>query len=246
MTFATGLAAALCFLLFTQTAKTQDHPMHKGHEGTSMKMEGPEDAASQVEVLADRRGSELNHHLAGLFVIVAGVFVLFEAKSRSRWPALKYAWPASFLALGVFLLVWSDTELRPFAQRHWLDALENNREVLQHKIFALLLLLIGTIEWLRAKGRLKAAWSGWVFPMAGIVGSVLLLFHVHKGGMHGPNHMAVMARIQSEHLSFAIVGFGIAVTKGLAETEIVWRDVFAKVWPLLMITLGVLLLSYRE
>jgi putative copper resistance protein D len=246
-----ALSLTFSLMLFVPKVRSQEQPMeHQGHEGMSMPMDQPADAAAQArmqaKLLSDKRESEFNHHLAGFFVVVAGVFMLFQGEFEKRWSETKYVWPASFLVSGVFLLVWSDTELWPFGHRQWLEALQNNREVLQHKTYAVLLLALGIIEWLRTSGKLKAMWSNWVFPAMAIGGSVLLLFHEHEGGMHGANHMAVMARIQSEHLGFAIAGFGIGLTKGLSETKISWRGYFARLWPLLMIVLGVLLMFYKE
>jgi len=124
--------------------------------------------------------------------------------------------------------------------------LRHNPEVLQHKTFAVLLLLLGVIEWQRVRGVLNWAWSGWVFPALAIGGSVLLLFHRHEAGMHGPNHMELMARIQSEHLSYAMAGIGVGLVRGLAEVKTRLQGGFGRMWPLLMITLGVLLMFYRE
>jgi len=64
--------------------------------------------------------------------------------------------------------------------------------------------------------------------------------------MHGPDHMTVMARIQAQHLSFSAAGFGIGVFKGLSELPSRWQAAFARLWSLLMIVLGVLLLLYTE
>ena len=136
---------------------------------------------------------------------------------RDKKSLLQYLWPACFLLSGIFVLVWSDTELWPFGSHHWFETMQRDPEVLQHKIFAVLLLGLGAIEWLRLKGTLRAAWSGFVFPAIAIGGSILLLFHHHQAGMHGPDHMELMARIQSQHLSFALVGIGIGLTKGLSE-----------------------------
>jgi hypothetical protein len=212
----------------------------------SMPMAQEMSPAMQAKLLADKKESEFNHHLAGFFVVLAGVFILFQGVLVKRWPGVKYAWPTCFLLSGIFVLVWSDTELWPFGHREWLEALRHNQEVLQHKTFALLLLLLGVIEWQRARGVLKAVWSGWVFPALAIGGSLLLLFHRHEGGMHGPNHVELMARIQSEHLSYAVVGIGVGLVKGLAEVKTRLQTGFGKVWPLLMIVLGVLLMFYRE
>ena len=240
-------------LFLPVSSLSQQQPMdmdHSEHGGMSMPMDQPADAAAQArlqaKILADKRESEFNHHLAGIFVVVGGIFMLFQTEFEKRWTATRYIWPASFLLAGAFLLVWSDTELWPFGHRDWLEALQNNREVLQHKIYAVLLLALGVIELLRTNGRIKAAWSGWVFPLAAVSGSVLLLFHQHEGGMHGPHHMAVMEHIKSEHLSFALAGFGIGLSKGLSEARPSWRRIFSRVWPLFMVVLGVLLLFYRE
>jgi hypothetical protein len=119
-------------------------------------------------------------------------------------------------------------------------------EVLQHKTFAVFLLIISVIELQRARGVLTAKWSGWVFPTVALTGSVMLLFHDHQAGMEGPNHMEIMARIQSEHLGFAITGFGIALSKGLSETAIRWRPFFQRLFPTLLVVLGALLLVYVE
>ena len=224
----------------------QDPSQGEHHEHMSMPMAQEMSPAMQAKLLADKKESEFNHHLAGFFVVLAGVFILFQGVLVKRWPGMKYAWPTCFLLSGIFVLVWSDTELWPFGHREWLEALRHNQEVLQHKTFALLLLLLGVIEWQRARGVLKAVWSGWVFPALAIGGSLLLLFHRHEGGMHGPNHVELMARIQSEHLSYAVVGIGVGLVKGLAEVKTRLQKGFGKVWPMLMIVLGVLLMFYRE
>lgn len=216
------------------------------HRRVSMLAKPAEDSATMAKLMADKRESEFNHRLAGVFVIVAGVFIFFQGELDQRYSWAKFVWPVTFLASGIFLLVWSDTELWPFGHRQWMEALRNNPEVRQHKTYAVLLLVLGMVEWLRTSGVLKAAWSRWVFPAVAVVGSVLLLFHEHGGGMHGPNHMMVMERIRSEHLSFAVAGFAIGITNALSGEKGTWRGVFARIWPVLMIVLGVLLLFYRE
>ena len=228
--------------------RTYDYTMPEGHHhhNTSLPVE-PMDPLKQAKLLADKKESEFNHHLAGFFVVLGGVLILVQAALGKR-SLLKYIWPASFLLSGIFVLVWSDTELWPFGSHHWLDTLRHNREVLQHKVFAGLLLGIGSIEWLRLKDRLKTTWSAMVFPVLAIGGSILLLFHQHEAGMQGPDHMELMARIQAQHLSFAVVGIAIGLTKGLSEIglQIRYRRICSTLWPLLMIGLGVLLMFYRE
>lgn len=236
------LALALV-LLSSQALRAQDHSMHEHHEGMDMDS-GPHPTPEKLA--ADKRESEFNHHLAGFFVILAGIFILAEPRLRQRWPGVRYAWPLCFLLAGIFVLVFSDTELWPFGRQSWVFGLSHHAEVRQHKSFAVILLGLGIIEFLRARGTLRAAWAGWVFPALAIVGSVILMFHEHVGGMHGAGHMERMARIQHQHLSYTISGFAIGLTKGLSEVPSVWRAAFEKIWPSLMIILGVLLMFYVE
>jgi putative copper resistance protein D len=245
--------AILAVLLVSSAPKTwaEGQPMHSeatGHEGMSMPMDEPTqmDAALQSKLLADKKESEFNHHLAGLFVILAGVFILAQGALSQRWTFLRFAWPACFLLSGLFLLVFSDTELWPFGPQSWWYGLTHNPEDLQHKTFALILLALGVLEVQRVRGVLKSVWAKWLFPVLAGFGSVLLLFHEHHSGMHGAAHMTTMARIKAEHLNFSVTGFGIGVFRGVSEIPTRWQEMFAKLWPLLMIVLGVLLVLYHE
>ena len=118
----------------------------------------------------DKRESEFNHHLAGLLVILAAIFFLGQPMLTKRWPAARYAWPMCFLISGIFLLLFSDTEIWPFGNQSLIYALTHNPEDVQHKTFALILLVLGVVEMLRASGRLQAAWSAWVFPVVSLSG----------------------------------------------------------------------------
>jgi copper resistance protein D len=253
------LAALLVFSFSRLSAQDKSaQPDPSSHEGMSMPMEdqgqmdhahmdhSQMDPAEQRKLLADKKESEFNHHLAGFFVILAGIFIVAQGPLTRRWPFLRFAWPACFLLSGLFLLVFSDTELWPFGPQSWWYGLTHNMEDVQHKTFAVILLALGVIEVQRVRGVLKSAWAGWLFPVLACFGSVLLLFHEHQGGMHGPGHMTVMAHIKAQHLGFSVTGFGIGLVKGLSELPTRWKVAFARLWSLLMIVLGVLLMLYTE
>ena len=57
---------------------------------------------------------------------------------------------------------------------------------------------------------------------------MMLLFHEHHSGVHGAEQMAVMFRIQAEHLKFAFAGFGIGVLKELSELPTRWQVTLAR------------------
>jgi len=248
MRIAVPLASLVLVVFPFISAKAQDHSMsvHETHMGMTAAADGALDPARQAKLLADKRESEFNHHLAGFFVVLAGLFILAETNLPERGPWVRFAWPVCFVLSGIFVLVWSDTELWPFGPQSWYFGLTHHPEVLQHKIFAVLLLVLGTLEFRRARGLVRSAWTGWVFPVLAIVGSSMLFFHEHRAGMHGPSQMELMGRIQSEHFRFAIAGFGIALSKGLAETRFAWRPFFERLFPALLLVLGSLLLVYAE
>jgi len=212
----------------------------------SMPMDDATDPVAQAKLLADKKESEFNHHLAGIFVVLAGLFILTGEKLKNRWPAIKYAWPLCFLLSGIFVFIFSDTELWPFGPKNWWVGVTGNLEVLQHKTFAIILLGLGIIEILRAKGTVRAVWSAWVFPACALCGSVLLLFHAHEAGMHGPEAMKTMEKIQMQHFSYAALGVGIAVTKGFADSETSLSRASSYLWPILLVALGFILSRYTE
>src|SRR6476646_5442226 len=96
----------LTFFAVTAVSAGQRPPVgqeHAGHEGMSMPMDSAAAAKLQEKILADKRESEFNHHLAGFFVIVAGIFILFQSNLAKKWPAARFVWPACFLLAGLFV-----------------------------------------------------------------------------------------------------------------------------------------------
>lgn len=205
-----------------------------------------ERAIDQAKLLADKQESEFNHHLAGLFIVAAGLLILAQERLARRWPSVKYAWPLCFLVAGLFVLFFSDTEIWPWGPQSLYYALTHNPEDVQHKAFALILILVAWFEIQTLRGQSNAAWNVWAFPALSLFGAVLLLFHSHQTGMNGPNAMAIMERIEWQHRWYASIGFGIVLTKGLSETGIKWRPVLRKTWPVLLVVLGTSLTLYTE
>src|SRR5262245_7655697 len=127
------LLSALVIFAVAAAAKAEQSSQHQGHgahEGMPMTMDAQGVTPDvQAKVLADKQESEFNHHLAGFFVALGAVFMLFHDRLTRGWPPLKYLWPASFLISGLFVLVWSDTQLWPFGRQRWIDEMVHNSEV---------------------------------------------------------------------------------------------------------------------
>jgi hypothetical protein len=233
-------------LLLTPSSRPEQHDMHSMAQTDRNEPAAVCDVKSAAKRLADRQESEFNHHLAGLFVGVAGILILSGRALGSRWSLVRYAWPSCFIAAGFFVLIFSDTEMWPFGPQNPWYAITHEPEDLQHKIFAVILLAVGFVELQRVRQRWKAPWISWFFPLVGALGAILLLFHAHSGDMQAPHAMETMETIQRQHRWFATAGLGVAVSYGLAETPQRWQHAFAKVWPALLIVLGVLLVGYTE
>jgi putative copper resistance protein D len=223
-----------------------DMPGMQANEGAKYAQSSEDDRIKQARLLADKRESEFNHHLAGILIVFAGIFILTQELLAVRWPLARYAWPLCFLLTGFFVLIFSDTEIWPWGDQNLYYALTHNMEDLQHKAFSIILLALGFVETQRVRGRWKAAWSAWAFPVLSLAGVVLLLFHSHEAGMHGPDPMALMEHIQLQHRWYASVGFGIVLTKGLSEVPTKWQRTLNKTWPVLLIVLGASLALYSE
>lgn len=121
--------------------------------------------------------SEFNHRLAGVFLLGIGAMA-----AASHLPKLRFIakiWPFLFILPGLYLAAMSDPEVWPMGHQSWLEAFRVNPEGRQHKIFALLLLALGTLELVRAAGKLGRGLATWGFPALAAFGATLLFFHPH-------------------------------------------------------------------
>ena len=144
--------------------------------------------ASAADPVDPNKGpSELNHHIAGWALIGIGLLQLVALLSP-RMTVHRYIWPALFLSAGLFLALWSDGEIWPRGNLNWAWLLQHDAEARQHKVYAVLLIAIGIIEYMRIRGSLPRFWKTWAFPALAAIGACLLLIHDHTGGSgaHSP------------------------------------------------------------
>ena len=135
----------------------------------------------QQPVDPNKAPSEFNHHIAGWALIGVAILVL-ASQFSPRMKALSYVLPVLFVSVGVFLAVWSDGEIWPRGNLNWLWLIHHDAEARQHKIYSLLLIAIGVIEYFRMRGTLPKSWRTWAFPALAVIGAGMLLVHDHTGG----------------------------------------------------------------
>jgi hypothetical protein len=131
--------------------------------------------------------SEFNHHIAGWALIGVGLLALANVLTPT-FKSKNYIWPALFVLAGFFLALWSDGEIWPRGNVSWSWLLHHDAEARQHKIYALLLIAIGTVEYIRIRGLLPRFWKKWAFPLIAFIGAGMLLIHDHNSGsgVHSP------------------------------------------------------------
>jgi len=190
--------------------------------------------------------SEFNHHLAGFIVLIIGLSAVAIHYSPDRLRFLRYIWPIALVVLGIYLIIYSDPDSWPTSYRTLAASLQDP-ETRQHKVFALLLILMGSIELLRAAGTLANPKWNYAFPALAALGAIYLIFHRHGGHGEGMNmDTGSMTVIFYQHIAYIVTGIAIAVTKILYDTGRLRGRIGALLWPCLTIILGLMLIKYHE
>ncbi len=190
---------------------------------------------------ADIAWSEYNHHWSGLFVLAIGVLSLLNAAGL-RWAR---HWPLIFLLLGAFLFLRSDPEVWPLGDIGFFAGLRDI-EVLQHRLFVVLIATFAIFEWRVRTGRNVKPWAHLVFPLLCAGGGTLLLTHSHAIA-----NVKDQLLIELTHTPLALCGIVAGWARWLElrldpqASPIAWR-VARWLWPVCFIVVGLLLLNYRE
>lgn len=187
----------------------------------------------------DRAWSEYNHHWAGLIVLSAGLFALLGRGRQFRWAR---HWPLLFLGLSVFILLRADPENWPLGPRPFWASF-TGPDVLQHRIYALLIAAFAFFEWAVETGRLKSQWATYIFPLLCAAGGALLLTHQHALGNIKDEMLAEMSHTPIALLG-ATAGWGRWLELRLPDKR--QSKIASYIWPVCLVLVGLVLLDYRE
>ena len=187
---------------------------------------------------ADIAWSEYNHNLAGLLVLAIGLLALLDRTGKAHWAR---NWPLLFLALGGFLWIKADPEVWPLGEVGFWASLRDP-EVVQHRVFVILIAAFAIFEWRVRTGRIRHPRAALVFPLIIALGAALLLTH-----SHALSNIKEQLLMEISHVPVALAG----MTAGSARWLELRLDgpgsrIASWVWPAAFVVVGVLLLLYRE
>ena len=200
----------------------------------------PGQSGTRPNTPAEKAWSEYNHHWAGIIVLSVGLLALLAQAGRISWAR---NWPLLFLGLSVFLFLRSDPEVWPLGPNgFWVTFADP--EVLLHRIFAGLVIALAVFEWRVQTGRVASSNVRLVFPMLVAVSGALLLTHSHSLGNIREEVLAELS-----HIPLAILAVMAGWSRWLElrlPAENRTRAWLARLWPVCITLIGILLLNYRE
>ena len=187
---------------------------------------------------ADIAWSEYNHHLAGLLVLAIGLLALLDRTGKAPWAR---NWPLLFLLLGGFLWFKADPEVWPLGDVGFWASLRDP-EVVQHRIFVLLIAGFAIFEWRVRTGRIGSPRAALVFPSIIALGAALLLTH-----SHALSNIKEQLLIELSHVPLALAGMTAGAARWLElRLDGPGSRVAGWVWPPAFMVVGLILLFYRE
>jgi len=200
----------------------------------------PGQTGTRPNTPAEKAWSEYNHHWAGIVVLSMGLLALIAQAGKFSWAR---NWPLAFFGLSAFLFLRSDPETWPLGPVGFWATLADP-EVLLHRFFAVLVIALAVFEWRVQTGRVKSGRARLAFPVLVAISGALLLTHSHSLGNLKEEVLAELS-----HIPIAI----FAVTAGWSRwlelrlpSENQTRTVMARLWPVCIALIGVVLLNYRE
>ena len=186
---------------------------------------------------AEAAYSTLNHRVSGAMLLTVALLTWWQTRRPRRFPWSVLSAPV-WMAFSVYLFFSGDPEAWPLGPGSLSEALADG-VVVQHKLLAVIPMLIGIIEVLRGAGWLRSPRWLVAFPALALLGGAALFIHTHDGGFHLDQrvlHHAIMG-------ATALAG-GVALL--VARGTRAGRAVLTVAWPILLTVVSLLLLVYSE
>ena len=181
--------------------------------------------------------SELTHRLSGVILLVLAVVTVWESWRPRRFPWNAVSAPL-WVAFGVYLIPSSDPESWPYGPQRFVEIFEDPL-VLQHKLLALLPIVIGAIIVLRGTGRLPSRKLVRVLAALAIAGGLTLFFHFHDGRIH-------FDAIYFQHALMGSTALGVGVALLVGSRGEAPKRWLKWAWPTFLVVMATVLLAYRE
>lgn len=226
-------------LLLASFAMAQPHD--SSHEPSAHHHDVPAVAGQWDGSLEGVAYSEFNHHMAGVFVLLIGLSELRGGLGVAMLAWSRFLLPFAMLGAGGFLMIWSDHDAWPigslsFAQTFFSD----DYETVQHKVYAILLLGVGAIEFLRRTRKVTHMAWGMPLPVFALIGGVMLFLHSH--GTHPSAHkIAIHHAVMG---TTALLAGTCKIIAGAKRQE--GHSPWGIAWAVLVLLIGVELLVYTE
>jgi hypothetical protein len=206
--------------------------------------------------------SEFNHRGSGFFVLLWGLTGLIAGLQWPKRTWVRFVPPMMLFGLFEFLVLRNDPKAWPLGPiPFWISF--RDPSAFEHRVFIALILVLAIVELLRAADRLPSFAYKFAVPAIAVTSIVLLLFHHHGGieteqamqSMNDPSAaadpsmkkmVASMALIRHEHLTFAILGIGFAISKLGADLGWIRGRLGQTLWAVFAILLGLYMFGYSE
>lgn len=186
---------------------------------------------------AERLYSELSHRVAGAILLVLAAATAWEAwrPRRLPWSVLS---AGLWVLFGLYLIPTTDPESWPWGPKRFAEIF-TDPVVFQHKMLALVTIMIGVVTGLKAIGVLpRARWAALAAGLATVGGGSLFL-HFHEDRIH----------VDAVYLQHALMGLA-AVSLGavlfIARRSPRGEVVMRWAWPVFLALFGTVLLIYQE
>lgn len=198
--------------------------------GGTASTHGHEHQRSDGEV----RYSEMNHRVAGTFLVAVAAATLWGQLRPARVPAAAVLW----IVFGLYLFVSADPEAWPLGPRRFAEIFEDSL-VVQHKLLALIPIALGLADLARRFHLLSAGITAIAVALLSALGGGMLFLHDHEGGIH-------LDRVFWQHAAIGLAGLLAAGVLAVVNRRPGAEPLARWTWLATLATVGILLLFYVE